>query len=61
VSAEALPPLVRRYDGERWEDLLQDGDAPQVDAALWEAASYGVDGETLAAAIRQTLWRGEIL
>jgi len=47
--------LLFRMPGERWEDLLVEGQAAQVDAALWEAASYGVDGPALAAAIRRTI------
>jgi len=50
--------LMFRLPGERWEDLLIDGQAPQVDDALWAAASYGVDGPTLAAAIRRTVVDG---
>ena len=47
-----------RQPGERWEDLLIEGQAPIVDEALWDAASMGVDGWTLADAIRRT-WTEE--
>jgi len=44
--------LALRLPGERWEDVLIEGEAQEVDDALWAAASVGIDGPTLAAAIR---------
>lgn len=49
--------LQKLEAGERWQDLMRPGHADQVEAALWWAASMGVDGHTIATAIERTVDR----
>jgi hypothetical protein len=45
------PSLAKLDPDERWQDLMLPGHAEQVEAALWWAASVGVDGHDIATAL----------
>lgn len=56
MDEDTLRRILRKLnEGERWQGLMLPGHADQVEAALWWAASMGVDGHTIATAIEATV------